>query len=163
MTLLGPRRTFDRQPGVCEYDGRLSLVRHRGAFLLYARANTALKGGRFVQVSAPPPLLHLCCTSAAPPLRCTSAAPPLHLRCTSAAPPLHLRCTSVAPPLHLAQVASSVNLTTWGAFEPLKVAGYHPSHGNVYFWAAQVISARPLHSISTAAPLDLARISPRPA
>lgn len=38
----------------CEYDGRLSLVRHRGAFLLYARANLrecAPRGGRFVQVA----------------------------------------------------------------------------------------------------------------
>jgi hypothetical protein len=49
--------------GVCEYDGRLSLVFHehapptsksssgRGAFLLYARANIAAHGSRFVQVT----------------------------------------------------------------------------------------------------------------
>ena len=38
--------------GVCEYDGRLSLVFHRGRYLLYARANVASHGQRFVQVAA---------------------------------------------------------------------------------------------------------------
>ena len=38
----------------CEYDGRLALVSwpERGRLLLYARANPALKGQRFVQVSS---------------------------------------------------------------------------------------------------------------
>ena len=31
--------------GLCEFDGRLSLAKHRGAVLLYARANTAAAGG----------------------------------------------------------------------------------------------------------------------
>ena len=35
----------------CEFDGRLSVVFHRNAYLLYARANAATKGERFVQVA----------------------------------------------------------------------------------------------------------------
>ena len=39
-------------PGVCEFDGRLSLAHLGGRFLLYARANRAAQGGqRSVQVS----------------------------------------------------------------------------------------------------------------
>ncbi|KAL1503281.1 hypothetical protein AB1Y20_011334 [Prymnesium parvum] len=38
-------------PGACEFDGRLSLVRHRAAFLLYTRANIFHRGRRFVQVT----------------------------------------------------------------------------------------------------------------
>ncbi|KAL1525993.1 hypothetical protein AB1Y20_020818 [Prymnesium parvum] len=38
--------------GECEFDGRLSLVRLRGTLLLYARANPAAHGQRFVQVAA---------------------------------------------------------------------------------------------------------------
>jgi hypothetical protein len=38
--------------GTCEYDGRLSLVSFRGELLLYARANPAARGQRFVQVSS---------------------------------------------------------------------------------------------------------------
>ena len=37
--------------GVCEYDGRLSLVEHRGSLVLYARANFAKSGQRFVQAA----------------------------------------------------------------------------------------------------------------
>jgi len=37
--------------GFCEFDGRLSLVKHHGQLLLYARANPATHGQRFVQVS----------------------------------------------------------------------------------------------------------------
>ena len=33
----------------CEFDGKLSLVHHRGEYLLYARANLAARGQRFVQ------------------------------------------------------------------------------------------------------------------
>ena len=35
----------------CEFDGRLSLAHLNGRFFLYARANTASRGGRFVQAS----------------------------------------------------------------------------------------------------------------
>ena len=38
----------------CEFDGRLSLVRHRGEFRIFARANLhegAIRGGRFVQTT----------------------------------------------------------------------------------------------------------------
>ena len=39
--------------GACEFDGKLSVVRHRGRLLLYARANLAReRGGRFVQVTS---------------------------------------------------------------------------------------------------------------
>lgn len=38
-------------PSVCEYDGRLSLAYFRGRFFLFARANPASQGGRFVQVT----------------------------------------------------------------------------------------------------------------
>lgn len=41
--------------GCCEFDGRLSAVYHRGAFLLYSRANLrecGERGGRFVQVTS---------------------------------------------------------------------------------------------------------------
>ena len=36
--------------GTCEFDGRLSLVHFKGKFLLYARANPAVHGQRYVQV-----------------------------------------------------------------------------------------------------------------
>lgn len=40
------------QPGSCGFDGKFSLARFRGRYLLYARANTrAGGGGRFVQVA----------------------------------------------------------------------------------------------------------------
>ena len=38
--------------GTCEFDGRLSLVAHGGTLLLYARANPATHGQRYVQVAA---------------------------------------------------------------------------------------------------------------
>lgn len=38
--------------GVCEFDGRLSAVAHKGAYFVFARANArASSGGRFVQVT----------------------------------------------------------------------------------------------------------------
>ena len=63
-----PRKSFDgnhpacverRDPikmpwileGICEYDGRFSLVWFRGEYLLYARANPAAHGQRFTQVT----------------------------------------------------------------------------------------------------------------
>ena len=39
-------------PGVCEFDGRLSLVYFRDRYFLYARANMAARGERFVQVTS---------------------------------------------------------------------------------------------------------------
>ena len=41
-----------RSAGLCEFDGRLSLVLHRGRYLLYARANGAVHGQRFVQFAS---------------------------------------------------------------------------------------------------------------
>ncbi len=38
--------------GTCEFDGRLSLVQHSGRLWLYARANPALHGQRFVQATS---------------------------------------------------------------------------------------------------------------
>ena len=38
--------------GACEFDGRLSLVRFRGELRIYARANPATRGQRFVQTVA---------------------------------------------------------------------------------------------------------------
>ena len=39
--------------GVCQFDGKFSLVAFQGRFLIYARANVnKLKGGRFVQVAS---------------------------------------------------------------------------------------------------------------
>ena len=38
-------------PYVCEFDGRFSLVRFRGRYLLYGRANPGLHGERYVQVT----------------------------------------------------------------------------------------------------------------
>ena len=40
-------------PGVCEFDGRLSVVRHptTGRYMMYARANAAAHGARFVMVA----------------------------------------------------------------------------------------------------------------
>ena len=38
-------------PSVCEYDGRLSIVYHAGRYLLYARANPAEQGQRYVQLT----------------------------------------------------------------------------------------------------------------
>ena len=42
------------RPGLCEFDGRLSLVTWHGSFLLYARANPARNGQRFVQFASAP-------------------------------------------------------------------------------------------------------------
>ena len=39
------------QRDTCEYDGKLSLIHHGGAFMLFARANLATTGGRHVVVS----------------------------------------------------------------------------------------------------------------
>ena len=39
-------------PGTCEFDGRLSLAHFRGRFWLFARANLASTGQRFVQVTS---------------------------------------------------------------------------------------------------------------
>ena len=38
--------------GTCEFDGRLSLVNFRNVLRLYARANPAVHGQRFVQTVA---------------------------------------------------------------------------------------------------------------
>ena len=38
-------------PHVCEFDGRFSLVRFQGRYLLYGRANPGLHGERYVQVT----------------------------------------------------------------------------------------------------------------
>ena len=38
-------------PGICEYDGRLSLVWFKSQYLLYARANPAAHGQRYVQLT----------------------------------------------------------------------------------------------------------------
>jgi hypothetical protein len=49
-----PRSTGWPRQIACEFDGRLSVVRSGGSYLLYARANLrygAIAGGRFVQVS----------------------------------------------------------------------------------------------------------------
>lgn len=49
------RRDIVKMPwilaGVCEYDGRLSLVWFQGEYLLYARANPAAHGQRYVQLA----------------------------------------------------------------------------------------------------------------
>lgn len=45
------RHLTQNQLGVCEFDGRLALARLRGELLLYARANMASHGQRFVQVT----------------------------------------------------------------------------------------------------------------
>lgn len=39
-------------PDVCEYDGKLSVLRHRGRFMAFARSNLHGQGGRHVQVSS---------------------------------------------------------------------------------------------------------------
>lgn len=39
-------------PNVCEYDGKLSVLRYRGRFLAFARSNLHAHGGRHVQVSS---------------------------------------------------------------------------------------------------------------
>ena len=46
-----PKDMNDSHPA-CEFDGRLSLVHHNGRFWLYARANPATTGQRFVQVTS---------------------------------------------------------------------------------------------------------------
>lgn len=64
---MSPSGCIDRRPQytgypriqACEFDGRLSAVRHRGIFRLYARANLkfgAVAGGRFVQTTSSPKL-----------------------------------------------------------------------------------------------------------
>ena len=44
---------FDKhsEPSHCQFDGRLSAVWHNGRFILYARANLAVRGARFVQAT----------------------------------------------------------------------------------------------------------------
>lgn len=75
--------------GVCEYDGRLSLAHFAGRFWLYARANLAAHGQRFVQVT------------------------------------------------------TSTDGLSWSKdFEPIKMLGFEPSQGEVYFFSVQ---ANPVH------------------
>ena len=45
------REVTSRPDGVCGFDGKLSLVHHRGRFLIYARANLQMRGGRFLQLA----------------------------------------------------------------------------------------------------------------
>ena len=61
-----PRGCIDRRPSLwslkrrgqrsrCEFDGRLSIVHHRGAYRIFARSNlfeNAITGGRFVQTTS---------------------------------------------------------------------------------------------------------------
>ena len=42
----------------CEFDGRLSLVKHEGEYLLYTRLNPASHGSRFVQVTRSSDMVH---------------------------------------------------------------------------------------------------------
>ena len=69
--------------GACEFDGRVSLAHYQGKFWLYARANLARRGQRFVQV------------------------------------------------------ASSQDTRVWSRFELIRLRGYAPTHGDIYFFAAQ--------------------------
>ena len=51
-TYWATRREVTSSPdGVCGFDGKLSLVHHRGRFLIYARANLQMRGGRFLQLA----------------------------------------------------------------------------------------------------------------
>jgi len=52
-----PRKMDWIEPSVCEFDGRLSLAFFRGEFVLYARANPAAHGQRFVQYARSPDLI----------------------------------------------------------------------------------------------------------
>jgi hypothetical protein len=83
----------------CEFDGRLSLVPFNGSLLLFARANMANHGQRFVQVTR-----------------------------------------------------SRDDGRTWASFEPISIAGYEHTSGDVYFWAAQV---NPVHAASLIATFPL--------
>ena len=83
----------------CEFDGRLSLVSFNGSLLLFARANMASHGQRFVQVTR-----------------------------------------------------SRDDGRTWASFEPISIAGYEHTSGDVYFWAAQV---NPVHAASLIATFPL--------
>lgn len=49
----GCREAFNRYAPLCYFDSKMSLASFRGGYLVYARANTAERGGgRFVQVAA---------------------------------------------------------------------------------------------------------------
>ena len=87
---LVPRPAGSVSRAGCEFDGRTALVKFRGTYLLYARANMASRGGqRFVQVT------------------------------------------------------SSIDLKGWRPFQPISIADYRSSDGDIYFWAVQVNLVRP--------------------
>ena len=50
--VLATRSEGDKMRTACEFDGRLTLVHHRGRFFLYTRLNSARSGHRFVQMTS---------------------------------------------------------------------------------------------------------------
>ena len=88
-------RTFPQLAGenVCEFDGRLSLAKLGGKYLLYARANRAAHGGqRSVQLTTSTDLIHWSRLS-----RCVSAATtcsPQRRATSTSSSPSTIQCTS---------------------------------------------------------------------
>ena len=112
-------RTYMYTGGVCEFDGRLALVRFGDEFLLYARANLASHGKRHVQV-----------TRSADPwgfggsrVRTAAEAHALlrHRR----------RSTDMAAHSRVGGVSRA-----WSPFEPVHIDGYDES-GDIYFFGVQ--------------------------
>ena len=136
--------------GVCEYDGRLSLVHFGGEFLLYARANLAASGRRHVQVtrSRDPyrgrdliarPLLEL-----AP-----EGAPNVELAAEPAVEPV-VEAGTGGPRTSRAGEASGFS-SSWAPFETVRIDGYDET-GDVYFFGVQ---SNPSHNGSLVAVFPL--------
>jgi len=96
----------------CEFDGRLSVVFFNGSLFLYARANMASHGQRFVQVARSRP--------ASSELKAAG----------SSSRTGHQAGGGAAGGLGLLD-------SEWGPFEPITIRGYAHTEGDVYFWGAQ--------------------------
>mgnify|MGYP006153822775 CR=1 FL=1 len=101
----------------CEFDGRLSVVFFNGSLFLYARANMASHGQRFVQVARSRP--------ASSELKAAG----------SSSRTGHQAGGGAAGGLGLLD-------SEWGPFEPITIRGYAHTEGDVYFWGAQTNPVR---------------------
>lgn len=101
----------------CEFDGRLSVVFFNGSLLLYARANMASHGQRFVQVA-----------------RSRLASRELNAVGSSSRTG-HQAGGGAAGGWGLLD-------SEWEPFEPIKIHGYAHTEGDVYFWGAQTNPVR---------------------
>ena len=136
--------------GVCEYDGRLSLVHFGGEFLLYARANLAASGRRHVQVTRSRDPYRGRDLTARPSFGLApEGAPNVEL----AAEPAIEAGTGGPRTLRASEASGSSSswASSWAPFETIRIDGYDET-GDVYFFGVQ---ANPSHNGSLVAVFPL--------